>query len=177
MRRRPRRAHPSQGSPRVLATRSRRSRSSSDGTPDSPTRPLESDLEWTPAELAERRVSRTLAGEPVLLCPEGNRHQPAPLIAYTLSWRDPDRRRRIAVVRHERFSERDDAGPRSPDTRVETRHTGEKNGHDHFARHHPLGAAARRRWIFLQTQGVSRKRGGALRAIARRRPVSSRSRV
>jgi len=69
------------------------------------------------AELAERRMSRTLAGERVLLCPEGNRHQPAPLIAYTLSWRDPDRRRRIAVVRHERFSEREDAGPRSPDTR------------------------------------------------------------
>jgi LPXTG-motif cell wall-anchored protein len=58
-----------------------------------------------------------LAGERFLLCPERNRHQPAPLLAYTLSWRNPDRGRRIAVVRHERFSECDDAGPRSPNTR------------------------------------------------------------
>jgi hypothetical protein len=38
------------------------------------------------AKLAERRVSRTLASEHVLLCPEGDRHQPASLLAYRLSW-------------------------------------------------------------------------------------------
>lgn len=75
------------------------------------------------ANLFKRRVSRTPAGERVLLCPEGNRPQPAPLLAYTLSWRDPDRRRRIAVVRRERFSERDDAMTQG---RALARHTGEK---------------------------------------------------
>ena len=46
---------------------------------------------WTAGKLAARRVSRTRAGERVLPCSEGNRHQPAPLLAYTLSWCDPDR--------------------------------------------------------------------------------------
>jgi hypothetical protein len=32
---------------------------------------------------------------------------------------------------------------------------GRENGHDHSARHRPRGAAARRRWILLQTQGLS----------------------
>ena len=51
---------------------------------------------------------------------------------------------------------------------------GRENGHDYFARHRPRSAAARRRRTFLQTQGLSRKRG-VLRASARRlRPISSR---
>jgi hypothetical protein len=36
---------------------------------------------------------------------------------------------------------------------------GRDNGHDYFDRHRPRSAAARRRRIVLQTQGLSRKRG------------------
>ena len=110
-----------------------------------------------------RRVSRpTLSRdlERLSLCSEGNRHQPAPLLAYTLEWRDPDR-----------------DGAESPSfvTRVRldamtqgrARQTqGRENGHDHIARHRPRGAAARRRRILLQTQGLSRK-GGSLAEIIR----------
>jgi hypothetical protein len=88
-RRPPCRAHPSRGSPCVLASRSRRSRSLIDGTPDSG-------------------------------CPEGHRHQPALLLACRLGWRDPDCKRRIALVRHERFSARDDAGRARHTTRERT---------------------------------------------------------
>jgi hypothetical protein len=152
-RRRPCRAHPSQGSPRVPATRSHRSRSSIDGTPDSPTRPLVSDLELGGhrAKLAEGRVSRTLAGERLLLCPERNRHRPAPLLTYTLSWGDPDRRRGIAVVRHDSVNAMTQGRARQTHRR--------ENGHDYFDRHPPRRAAARRRRIFLQTQGLSRRGG------------------
>ena len=84
-------------------------------------------------------------------CSEGNRHQRAPLLAYTwelgviLTARAPNRRRSSRA-----FCGRDDAGPDSPNTRRE-------NGHNHFARHRPRGAADRRRRILLQTQGLSRK--------------------
>ena len=44
---------------------------------------------------------------------------------------------------------------------------GRENGHDHIARHRPRGTAARRRWILLQTQDLSRK-GGWLAGIIRR---------
>ena len=43
---------------------------------------------------------------------------------------------------------------------------GRENGHDHIVRHRPRGAAARRRRVLLQTQGVSRK-GGSLAGIIR----------
>ena len=86
-------------------------------------------------------------------CSEGNRHQPAPLLAYTwelgvfLTARAPNRRRWSPA-----FGGRDDPG------RARQTH-GRENGHDHIARHRPRGAAARRRWILLQTQGLSRKGG------------------
>ena len=32
---------------------------------------------------------------------------------------------------------------------------GREHGHDHIARHRPRGANARRRWILLQSQGLS----------------------
>ena len=58
-------------------------------------------------------------------------------------------------------------------TQGRARHTqGRDNGHDHFARHRPRGAAAWRRWILLQTQGLSRK-GGSLAGIIR--PVTKRT--
>src|SRR4249920_3815706 len=41
--------------------------------------------------------------------------------------------------------------------RARQKHKGEKNGHDHFARHRPRGAAARRRRVLLQTSDVTRK--------------------
>jgi hypothetical protein len=93
-------------------------------------------------------------------CSEGNRHQRAPLLAYTwelgviLTARAPNRRRSSRA-----FCGRDDAGPHSPNIRRE-------NGHNHFARHRPRGAAGRRRRILLQTQGLSRK-GGWLAGIIR----------
>src|SRR5688572_31302566 len=50
----------------------------------------------------------------------------------------------------------------APNRRRETH--GRENGHDHIARHRPRGTAARRRWILLQTQGLSRQ-GGWLAGI------------
>jgi LPXTG-motif cell wall-anchored protein len=40
------------------------------------------------AKLFKRRVFGTPARERLLPCPEGNRHQPAPLLAYGWGWRD-----------------------------------------------------------------------------------------
>jgi hypothetical protein len=47
-----------------------------------------------------------------------------------------------------------------------------ENGHDHIVRHRPRGAAARRRRILLQTQGLSRK-GGSLAGVIR--PLTTRT--
>jgi hypothetical protein len=94
-------------------------------------------------------------------CSERNRHQPAPLLAYTLeSGIFLTRGRRIAVVGHQRSVDAMTQG-RARQT------NGRENGHDHFARHRLRCAAARRRWTLLQTQGLSRK-GGWLAGIIRR---------
>jgi hypothetical protein len=66
---------------------------------------------------------------------------------------------RIAVARYDRSVEAMTQG-RARDTQ------GRENGHDHIARHRPRGAAARRRRILLQTQGLSRT-GGSLARIVR----------
>jgi hypothetical protein len=53
---------------------------------------------------------------------------------------------------------------------------GREHGHDHITCHRPRGAAARRRWILLQTQGLSRKGGwlaGIIRPVARPLPFAS----
>jgi hypothetical protein len=75
-------------------------------------------------------------------------------VGVILTAKAPNRRRSLRP-----FGGRDDAGPRS-----ETQ--GRENGHDHIARHRPRGAAARRRRILLQTQGLSRT-GGSLAGIVR----------
>jgi hypothetical protein len=68
-------------------------------------------------------------------------------VGVILTARAPNRRRSSRA-----FGGRDDAAPRWP-------HTGENNGHDHIARHRPRSANARRRWILLQSQGLSWKDG------------------
>ena len=103
-------------------------------------------------------------------CSEGNRHQLAPLLACTvelgvfLTARAPHRRRSSPA-----FGGCDDAGPRSPNT-------GRENGHDHFARHRPRGAAARRRRVLLQTSGLSWKGGCSLAGSLARLRHTHRSR-
>ena len=75
-------------------------------------------------------------------------------VGVILTAKAPNRRRSLRP-----FGGRDDAGPRR-----ETQ--GRENGHNYIARHRPRGAAARRRRILLQTQGLSRT-GGSLAGIVR----------
>ena len=90
-----------------------------------------------------------------IACSEGNRHQPGPLLAYTLSERDPDREgaESPSFVTTVRWT--DNAGPRSRNTRER------QNGHDHITHHRLRGAAARRRRILLPSQGLTRMGGYA----------------
>jgi hypothetical protein len=86
-----------------------------------------------------------------LLCPEGNRHQPALLLAYTWSWRDADRESAqspsfVTSVHRDAL------------TQGRARHSHRReNGYDHFTCHRPRGAAPRRRRVLLQTQDLSRR--------------------
>jgi hypothetical protein len=128
-----------------------------DGTPDSRTT-LVRDLELGGHRQARRETCVSHSGWRAFnACSEENSHQPAPLLAYTLE---------LAVILTARAPNRRRSSERSLDamTQGRARQTqGRENGHNHFTRHRPRGAAARRRRLLLQTPGVSRKGASVFR--------------
>lgn len=126
-----------------------------------------------PRKARERRVSCTRA-DAFNACSEGNRHQPAPLVASRLE---------SGVCLNRKGAESSFVTNRSVNAMTHaalTKQRERENGHDHIARHRLRGAAARRRRILLQSQGLRRTGGYARtplpRAVANLGAIGDRTR-